>query len=141
MSLDITACVVRHISYDNGKTLIQDDEIVFSGNITHNLNKMAMEAGIYKAVWRPYEIDLDFDKNKEDDYDYINYFENNTIVKAKDVSDVIKKGLEDMIKRPKHYQKFNSQNGWGLYKNFIPFLQEYLKVLGKYPEARIKCNR
>ena len=29
---------------------------LYSGNITHNLNKMAEEAGIYKCLWHPYEL-------------------------------------------------------------------------------------
>ena len=31
---------------------------VFSANITHNLGKMADEAGIYKALWRPDEVEI-----------------------------------------------------------------------------------
>jgi hypothetical protein len=29
---------------------------VYSANITHNLGKMADEAGVYEALWRPEEI-------------------------------------------------------------------------------------
>jgi hypothetical protein len=42
MSLDITLTVVRETS-------------VFERNITHNLNRMADEAGIYGVIWRPEE--------------------------------------------------------------------------------------
>ena len=39
------------------KTLTEEDETVYDANITHNLGKMAGEAGIYEALWRPEEID------------------------------------------------------------------------------------
>ena len=32
-----------------------DGAEVYSANITHNLNRMAMEAGIYECLWRPDE--------------------------------------------------------------------------------------
>ena len=31
-------------------------EIMYNANITHNLGKMAEEAGIYEALWRPYQL-------------------------------------------------------------------------------------
>ena len=141
MGLNISAYVKRHITYDGGETLLPENELIYSGNITHNLNKMAMEAGIYKAVWRPYELHINFDKGKEDNQDYIYEFEDETTVKAKDVFLIIENGFRDMKKRPEHYKKFDSPNGWGLYENFIPFLSEYLDALRKYPEAIIECNR
>jgi len=30
----------------------------YEANVTHNLNKMAMEAGIYEYLWRPDEIGI-----------------------------------------------------------------------------------
>lgn len=35
-----------------------EDRHVYSANITHNLNTMAKEAGIYKHLWRPEEIGI-----------------------------------------------------------------------------------
>ena len=35
-------------------------EEVYNSNITHNLNKMAAEAGIYRLLWYPEEEDLTF---------------------------------------------------------------------------------
>ena len=43
MSLDVTLYAVRRVD-------------VYSANITHNLNTMASEAGIYNELWRPDEI-------------------------------------------------------------------------------------
>jgi hypothetical protein len=139
MSLDVSLRLKRHITYDNGRTLIPDDELVYSGNITHNLNEMAMEAGIYEAVWRPYKLHPDFDKSGDDDCAYS--FEKKTEIRAKNISEIIQKGVEDMRKKPEHYKKFDSPNGWGLYKDFMPFLEKYLEALQKYPEAIVECDR
>jgi len=45
MSLDV---------YLTDPTATYDTESLFSSNITHNLRKMALEAGIYEALWRPH---------------------------------------------------------------------------------------
>ncbi|MBD3261037.1 MAG: hypothetical protein GF334_05045 [Candidatus Altiarchaeales archaeon] len=89
---------------------------LFWKNITHNLGKMADEAGIYKALWRPNE---------------------NGYVYANDIIDILEKGLEDLKKRPKHFEKFNSPNGWGLYEHFVPFVQECYDACVKHPKAKI----
>lgn len=120
MSLDVTLLRKRWISYDEGVTHIIDDEVVYEGNITHNLGKMATDAGIYYALWRPEEI------NK---------------TKAGELIDIIETGLNDMIARPYHYKMFDSPNGWGLYEHFVPFVQEYLDACKKYPDAIIEVSR
>ena len=93
---------------------------LFSSNITHNLGKMANRAGIYKHLWRPEEIGIKY---------------------AKELIEPLTKGLEDMKKRPEYYKQFNSPNGWGIYKHFIPWIEEYLEACKEYPEAVIKISR
>jgi len=139
MSLDINVYRKRKISYDDGVTFIEDEEHIYDCNITHNLIEMAEEADIYDAVWRPYRLHPAFHKfdNRDDEFE----FESSTVIKAKDISDVIENGLDDMKKRPEHYKQFNSKNGWGIYKHFVPFLEKYLEVLKRYPNAIIKCSR
>ena len=39
-------------------TLDEESDYVYSANITHNLTKMADEAGIYECLWRPEEIGI-----------------------------------------------------------------------------------
>ena len=94
---------------------------LWSGNITHNLGKTAREAGIYKAMWRPEEL-----------------FEN---TKAEQITDIIYEGLKELKSRPEHYKQFNSDNGWGLYEHFVPFVEEYLQRLMEFPKAKIKVSR
>ena len=56
MSLDVTLYRNYHVSYDEGKTLEPQRESLYSSNITHNLGKMANEAGIYEALWETLSI-------------------------------------------------------------------------------------
>ena len=112
---------------------------VYNANITHNLNKMADKAGIYKALWRPFQLHKDFkpsftDEEKDD-------FEEYAIVRAKEISGIIEKGLEDMKKRPDYYKQFDSPNGWGLYIHFVPFIEKYLKALKENPDAIVIVSR
>jgi hypothetical protein len=140
MSLDVSLYRNYLISYDEGVTLEPRREEVYSANITHNLNKMADEAGIYNALWRPYQLKPEYNI-PEDDLQAEYKFEEDNPVRAYEIIDIIEKGLEDMKARPKHYEKFNSSNGWGMYHNFIPWIEEYLKALKEFPEAQVVCDR
>lgn len=93
---------------------------VFNSNITHNLGTMAKEAGIYEILWHPEEIN---------------------VTKAGQLITPLQTALADMKTRPEYYSKFNSNNGWGTYKDFIQWLTEYLTACEKYPEATITVSR
>ncbi len=93
---------------------------VFSKNITHNLGKMADEAGIYKALWRPDE---------------------NGFKKASDIIAILEKGLKELQDNPENFKKYNSENGWGLYKHFVPFVKEVLEACKENPNAEIGVSR
>lgn len=97
-----------------------DGQDVFSANITHNLAEMAREAGMYEALWRPDEI---------------------ACVRAKEIEAFVAAGLADMVRRPTHYEQFDAQNGWGLYRDFLPWVAKYLEAIRKYPEAVIWISR
>jgi hypothetical protein len=140
MSLDVTLYRNYHVSYDEGKTLEPQREFLYSSNITHNLGKMADAAGLYEALWRPYQLKEGYDI-PEDDYKAEWEYEDANPVRAYEISPIIEKGLEDMKKRPKHYEKFNSSNGWGMYHDFVPWIEQYLEALKKYPESFVECDR
>jgi len=101
---------------------------------------MADEAGLYEALWRPYKLKKNYDII-EDDYNNEYEFENSNPVKANEIISIIEKGLKDMKAKPSYYKKFDSLNGWGLYVHFIPFIEEYLEALKKYPDAFVECSR
>lgn len=93
---------------------------VFEANITHNLTRMADEAGIYKHVWRPEELG---------------------ITKAGQLIEPLSAGIALMKSDPERFQKHDSPNGWGLYKNFLPWLEKYLAACEEFPEAEIEVIR
>lgn len=120
MSLDVYLHRKKWISYDEGKTYIEDVDEVYWANITHNLGGMAREAGIYEALWRPEEL------GKE---------------KASDIIPILEVGLADLKARPDYFEQFNAPNGWGLYEHFVPFVEDYLEACKKYPDAVIGVSR
>ena len=92
----------------------------FSANITHNLGEMAGKAGIYKHLWRPEELG---------------------ITKAGQLIKPLEAGLKKMKKNPKKFEKYNSPNGWGLYENFVPWIEKYLSACKEFPEAEVSVSR
>ena len=97
-----------------------DGNVVFSYNITHNLGRMAREAGIYEQLWRPDEYGLH---------------------KAKQISASLTAGLMWLVSRPQHYKTFNPESGWGSYEGFVKFVVEYLIACREHPEATIQVSR
>ncbi len=93
---------------------------VYSSNITHNLNDMAKEAGIYKHLWRPEEIG---------------------ITKAAQLIEPLRAGVALLKSDRARFEKHNSPNGWGLYKNFVPFVEEYLAACEANPDADVSVSR
>jgi hypothetical protein len=93
---------------------------VFDANVTHNLHEMADAAGIYEACWNPEEIG---------------------ITKAGQLVDPLRKGLAWLKANDAEARKYDSPNGWGLYRNFVPWVERYLAACEKYPEATIGVSR
>ena len=141
MSLDVSLYRNYLVSYDEGVTLEPRREEVYSANITHNLGEMAEEAGLYKALWRPYQLKADYIDFDNDDYQSEWQYEEANTVRAHEIIEIIEKGLEDMKARPKHYETFNSSNGWGMYHNFVPWIEKYLAALKEFPDAQVVCDR
>lgn len=89
---------------------------VYSRNITHNLNTMAEEAGIYKAMWRPEEIGIE---------------------RAKQLIEPLEVGLEKLKADPERFKEFNPSNGWGTYEGLVDFVEDYLSACRRWPEAKV----
>lgn len=138
MSLDVTLYEVKTLECECGKVHELGTEEIYEANITHNLNKMAEEAGIYEACWRPYQLREEYDKdwNHEEERDFAEFI----VTKSYELIDIIEKGLGDMKAKPDHYEQFNSPNGWGLYENFVPWVENYLEALKRNPNAIVVAS-
>ena len=100
-------------------TVGETDE-VFTRNITHNLGKMAYEAGIYMHLWRPDEIQA-------------------TV--ASQLIEPLRKGLDLLLSDPERFNKLNPSNGWGDYDGLVAFVTDYLMACERYPQAKVRVWR
>lgn len=93
---------------------------VFHSNITHNLGKMAENAGIYQYLWRPEELG---------------------ITKAKQLIEPLRNGLRLLYAQPEHFEPFNPTNKWGDYHGLVRFVEDYLKACEQFPDATVEASR
>jgi len=98
----------------------EEREEYYSRNITHNLNTMAGEAGIYEALWRPDEIG---------------------ITKAAQLIEPLKAGLAKLESDPERFEKLNPSNGWGSYEGLVSFVRDYLRACKETPDAEVYVSR
>jgi hypothetical protein len=97
-----------------------DDPEVFSWNITHNLSKMAEEAGICDHLWSPEELG---------------------ITAAYELIEPLSKGLRLLKSERYRFITFNPSNGWGDYDGLVEFVENYLEACIMYPNATIGVSR
>jgi hypothetical protein len=90
---------------------------VFEANITHNLTSMWGAAGVYVALYES--------EGKH----------------AKEIIPALEAGVAAMEEDPAKFEAFNSPNGWGLYKNALPWLRKYLAACREHPDATIRISR
>jgi hypothetical protein len=140
MSLDVSLFRKSYLSYDKGVTYSEQREELYWSNITHNLNVMAEKSGIYEALWRPHRLKEGYNI-PEGEHSAEWDFENANETTAKEIIPIIEKGLEDLKSRPEYFKQFNAENGWGLYKNFVPFVEDYLSACKEFPEAIVEVSR
>ena len=107
MSLDVTLYAVRKVD-------------VYSANITHNLNTMASEAGIYNELWRPDEI---------------------AVSRAGDLIAPLERGLELLRSDEPRFRAFDASNGWGRYEHLVEFVEKYLEACKASPDAEVSVSR
>ena len=93
---------------------------VYRANITHNVNKIAMSAGIYEILWRPDEIN---------------------VTTAKEIVDLLDAGISRLRANPEKFTPLNPKNGWGSYEGFVLWCENYLRACREYPEALIEVSR
>jgi hypothetical protein len=119
MSLDVDLMITQPCS-------------IYSGNITHNLGKMAREvkyglewAGVadlslYDVLWRPEEHGF--------------YF-------AREISELLDEGWNILLSDPEKYKRYNPENGWGSYEGLCDFVYRYRNACWDNPEAELSISR
>lgn len=107
MSLDVYLMAVRPTE-------------IYSRNITHNLNKMAGEAGIYEALWRPDEIG---------------------ITKAGQLVERLRAGLDLLMSEPDRFKAMNPPNGCGDYEGLVEFVNDYFHACQENRDADVHVSR
>jgi hypothetical protein len=116
MSLDVDLMVTKPVS-------------VYSGNITHNLGKMAEEVKIpymagtvtlYTVLWRPEELQF---------------------TKAREIADLLDIGWNILLSDPAEFQKHNPDNGWGSYDGLCDFVYKYRNACWDNPDAELSVSR
>lgn len=125
--IDRAKILLRDNGFDDVAQLIEcyinDDEKregAYSSNITHNLGRMANEAGIYEHLWRPEEIG---------------------ITKARQLIEPLREGLRLLQSDRTRFEAFNASNGWGLYEHFVPWVASYLAACEENPDADVHVSR
>ena len=110
----------RHFPDRGPVTMSSRTSEVYEDNITHNLGKMAGEAGIYEALWRPEEVG---------------------ITKAEQLIEPLQAGLKNLKTTPEIYREHNPSNGWGSYEGLTSFVERYIDACKEYPEATVSVSR
>ncbi len=100
--------------------LTVDSQDVFYGGITHNLSKMAAEAGIYNVLWRADEASIRF---------------------AQQMIPDLESGIEALQRDPARFIPFNPKNGYGNYYLLLSFAENCLNACRTYPSATVEIFR
>lgn len=95
-------------------------DVLYHGNITHNLGRMAQAANIYAQLWRPDECGITL---------------------AQPLILPLAAGLNRLRNDPAMYRSYNPENGWGTYEQLVAFVAAYLKACIDHPTARIEVSR
>lgn len=111
MSLDIWLNVAACSNCERG------NETVFDANITHNLVRMWQLAGVYDALY--------MSEGK----------------RARDVLNALEGGLAYMRANPGECRQQDAPNGWGTYKDALPWLERLTEACRRYPDASIRISK
>lgn len=88
----------------------------YEANITHNLGKMAAEAGIYKCLWRPGQVG---------------------VTRASQLSSYLEPGIGLLEQDPHRFKEWDDPDGWGTYEQFLPWLKNLLQACKDAPDATV----
>lgn len=93
---------------------------VYTGNITHNLERMADAAGLYQVLWRPEEIGVKL---------------------GAEAVPLLRAGIFWLENHEEEARHLNPSNGWGSYDGLLGFARQTLKACEEYPDGEISVSR
>lgn len=107
-------------SCENVHTRDAADQLFFL-NITHNHIELAVEADLYRWVWRPEEAGAFL---------------------AGQLLEPLRTGIALVRSDPKRFKQWDARNaGWGTYDNFVYAMERYLAACEANPEATVRVTR
>lgn len=95
--------------------------LLFHLNVTHNLNKMAEEAGVYHAMWHPETFAA--------------------TPRAYDIEPLLRQGLQSLRSYPERFTAHEPTNKWGTIDSLSNAVTRYLEACRMYPEAVVRVSR
>lgn len=106
------------MSLDVSLTNDQNEEI-FSANLTGNLGEMAAQAGIYNILWLPQE---------------------HGITRASQMVKPLADGLQELSINQGKYERFESPVGWGKWVDLVSWCSNYLQACRLNPAAALQAS-
>lgn len=100
-----------------GGPLYEQTRIVWTGNITHGLDRVAKACNLYKPIWTPGE---------------------EGIIVARDICSALAAGLLVLETRTEMFRQYEPTNNWGRVEDLISFVAEYLAACKAWPDAVIE---
>jgi hypothetical protein len=110
-------CVCAQCGHEHTR---KETEELYSASVTHNLKPMAEEAGVYTHLWHPDEIGIS---------------------KAGQLIEPLRAALALVKANPRRFRKHSAKNGWGVYENFVPWIEAYLVACEEHPDANVHVSR
>ena len=100
---------------------LQEDNIVYEANITHNLNRMATQAGLYYPLWRATDV--------------------LAVKQAGELIPLLRAGIKALESNREYFEEFNPENGWGDYEILLSFARAYLVACERHPYSLVYISR
>ena len=94
-----------------------DRPVLFDVNITHNLNEMASEAGLYQAMWRSHGA------------------------RAGDLVSALVEGVAMLKREPNRFQAISPKNGRDDYDGLLRTALAFLQACRDNPDATVEACR
>lgn len=101
-----------------------ETNVVYKANITHNLNNMADEVGLYEVLWHPNRL-----------------FPEGHVIKAHDILPIMIKGFTELLLQKGRLVPLEVENkGWGTYDGLVSFVYNYIRACQEHPNATVVAS-